>query len=279
MHPTQIYKPDMKEKKSFVPAQEAYNLYAKYYDLTTAWHTKDLPLYGELAENASPPYLEVGCGTGRVVDFLLNNKAKGSKGPYLTGVDISSLMLREARLKNKKFLDEGSLSLIEHNFVESSLNRQFNAAFVTFYTINYIPQEVQRTFLENIRNSLSPNGVIAIDFFYPPLKLAPENEGRWIEKEPVITHEGAIMFREKSQMITPENEEREWVFTEPSGEEVSIQTNRLYISPQKGKELLEAAGFTDVKRVKNYALPGDDDFSENSLRYNFVLTARNGKST
>ena len=93
------------------PAGEIYDQYAQYYDMMTLHHVEDLPLYQQLAINTSPPYLEVGSGTGRVISYLLSIKPVGAKGHYLTGVDVSDEMLAISKRKTTSFIDEGSLHL------------------------------------------------------------------------------------------------------------------------------------------------------------------------
>lgn len=259
----------------FIPAEEVYNLYAGYYDTMTARHVDDLPIYQQIAATNPPPYLEVGCGTGRVLSYLLSRKPDTVRGHYLSGVDISDAMLSVCARKTGQFINDGSLQVKKHDFSFGTLQKQkFHAIFVTFFTFNYIQEHLQSDFLANIYESLFSDGVITLDCFYPYLKWHPENEGQWINKGPVVVGDTHIGFKEKSQMVTPTIEKREWIFTEPDGVVSTITTNRIYVSPAKGKSLLEAAGFTGVQRVFDYELPGIDDFAEDSQGYNFVLTAR-----
>lgn len=258
-----------------VSVENSYNLYARYYDIMTSRHVEDLSIYDQIAATKPPPYLEVGCGTGRVLSHLLSKKPDKVHGHYLSGVDISDAMLSICTKKNGPFIDDGSLQVTKHDFSSNSfLEQKFHAAFVTFFTFNYIPEHLQSNFLANISQSLHSDGVIILDCFYPYLKWHPEKPVQWVDKEPIVMGDTHIGFQEKTQMVTPIIEKREWIFTEPHGVVNTITTNKIYISPEKGKSLLETAGFTDILRVFDYKLPGTDDFTEGFQGYNFVLMAR-----
>lgn len=257
--------------KGVISAELTYDQYAQYYDMMTKNHVEDLPIYDQLVATKSPPYLEVGCGTGRVLMHLLSQRSSGEAGHYLSGVDISSEMLEICKTKVSTAIENGSLQVIRHDFSRGPLPTKYNAAFVTFFTSNYIPEHLQSTFLANIGKSMRPDGIISIDCFYPYLKWHPEAANQWRE---VDTGDEHVKLQERSKLITRVFEQREWVFTQPDGRIDAITTNRVYFSPEKGKSLLETAGFTDVERVFNYQIPGTDDFSESTEGYNFILIAR-----
>lgn len=264
-----------KEQEGFVSAEKTYNQYARYYDIMTASHVVDLPIYDQLTLIKPPPYLEVGCGTGRVLSHLLVQKPKDTQGLYLTGVDISEEMLSICRSKATSFIDEGDLNVVRHDFsVDALQGQRYNAAFITFFTLNYIPEHLQQSFLTHIGDSLNPDGIIAIDCFFPYIKWHPEVAGHWNNREPIIVDEGQIEFQEKAEMVTPTIEQREWIFTEPNGEINKITTNRMYLSPEKVKGLLESSGFTDIQRISDYNIPATQDFSEGNQGYSFMLIAR-----
>jgi ubiquinone/menaquinone biosynthesis C-methylase UbiE len=116
-----------------IPAEEMYNKYARYYDIMTGRHTEDLPMYEQITATMPAPYLEVGCGTGRVLSRLIDQKPETVQGHYLTGVDVSAEMLAICESKMSKSIADGSLQIVKHDFSFSPLKGQkFNAAFVTF---------------------------------------------------------------------------------------------------------------------------------------------------
>ena len=263
-------------KPDLMSVETVYDLYAEYYDSTTARHVEDLPMYQQITMIKSPPYLEVGCGTGRVLEYLLSHKHNSVKGQYLFGVDISDGMLSLSKEKIGSFIDKGFVRIKNHDFVREKLNDQkFHAAFVTYYTFNYIDKDLQNIFLENIRKALHPGGIIVLDFWCPELFSHPEKTNQWTDYRTIILGNRHIRFQQRLNMVTPNHEKRDWIFTESDGKTKKIITNRLYTSPQTGKTLLETAGFIDVLRVFNYALPGRSNFAEIPQSTNFVLLAKN----
>lgn len=258
-----------------ISAEKTRDVYAKYYDSMTAGHVEDLPMYQQIASIKTPPYLEVGCGTGRVLLHLLSKKPDATQGHYLTGVDISDAMLFICRRKTNLFIDDGSLQVTKHDFsIDKLRGQRFHAAFVTFFTFNYIPKNLQSNFLANISKSLHSDGIITLDCFYPHLKWHPEKAGQWIDNEPIFINDRRIGFKQKTQMVAPTIEKTEWMFIEPDGVINTASRSKIYVSPQKGISLLKAVGFTDIQRLFDYKMPGTDDFAEGSQGFNFVLTAR-----
>lgn len=70
---------------------DPYLRFAAYYDLEYAAHTADLDFFREFAYQAGGPILELGCGSGRVLQALEET------GLELTGIDTSPSMLAIAR--------------------------------------------------------------------------------------------------------------------------------------------------------------------------------------
>lgn len=262
-------------KEGLIPIGESQDLYAQYYDSMIVNHTEDLSMYDQIASTEAPPYLEVGCGTGRVLLHLLSKKPEATQGHYLTGVDISDAMLVICRKKTNAFIDNGSLRVKKHDFSTHEFRGQkFHAAFVTFFTFNYVPEDLQLNFLENIRRSLHSGDIISLDCFYPHLMSHPEKAGQWFNNEHLVVNDKHIKFRQKTQMISPTIEKTEWMFVEPDGTISITSRSKIYSSPQKCVKLLKTAGFTDIRRLLNYEMPGVSDFTENCKDFNFALTAR-----
>lgn len=260
---------------NFPSSEESYDLYARYYDISTNWFEQDLPLYKGILALRQPPFIEIGCGTGRVLESLLGSKPDGFTEHYLTGVDISDSMLEICKDKTRKYVDDGALRLLNHDLSVNPLTDElFNAALVTFYTMNYIPEDLQLSFLMNIKQAMQQDGSIALDLFYPPLKRDPGKAGVTIDHEPILLDGKVVSFQERSEFVSPTNEQRDWIFTEPDGQTRNITMHRYYISPKAGRLLLESVGFVDVQHVLNYNLDSLGNFDEDFSLYSFALIAR-----
>lgn len=262
-------------RRGLVAAEKIYDPYVDYYDSMIVDHVEDLPMYQQIVAIENPPYLEVGCGTGRVLLDLLYKKPDIARDHYLTGVDISSAMLSICKRKTRPFINDGSLQVVKHDFSTRELpDQKFHAAFITFFTFNYIPENLQSVFLANINKSLYSGGIISLDCFYPYLQWHPEKADRWIDNKPITIKGRQIGFKQKMQMTTPTTEITEWSFTEPSGVVNTASRRKTYVSPQRVMNLLKTEGFTDIQRLFNYKMPGTNDFTETFGNFNFVLTAR-----
>jgi ubiquinone/menaquinone biosynthesis C-methylase UbiE len=70
-----------------------YDSIARFYDLTHASLTADLPFVLQLAAATNAPMLELGCGSGRLLLPLAR------AGHTVTGLDVSAGMLDRARAR------------------------------------------------------------------------------------------------------------------------------------------------------------------------------------
>ncbi len=97
--------------------------------------------------------LDLGCGNGRLLDFL-----KDFKPALYVGVDQSTGLLEEAKKKYKgegvKFLN---LDMMEMNEVEGP----FDAVFL-IASFHHLPPKDQRFFLRQLKSVLAPNAVICM---------------------------------------------------------------------------------------------------------------------
>jgi len=263
---------------------EAYNKFAKYYDAYVSDFNDDLALYRSFCENTDK-VLEVGCGTGRVIKYLIE---KGLSD--ITGIDLSDKMLALARKKMDKYLIDNTLTLEKHDFSKESLKRSYDKVFITYYTFNYILDKPGK-FLKNIYLSMDNNSLIAIDLFYPMLFLDPGSDNVWIERELRSRANKTITFRSK-RSFDGTFEERILVFVE-NGKTTTVETKRRFYSREEIEEPLHKTGFGNIKviygysfgdsskSIEDYPLHGFNEFnvdlkeykSREELKNNFVVYA------
>ena len=224
-------------------SQEIYRKFAQYYDAYVGSFDADLRLYKSLCCSAQN-ILEIGCGTGRVLRPMLES------GLHVTGIDISNEMLNVARSRLSKYLENGTLRLMNHDFRESPLSEKYDCALVTFYTFNYLLTESdQHSFLLNVQKVLTSTGILVMDLFYPQSLVQSDISGCW--KESLFDREGAsVVLKQKRQMFGP-IEKRTQIYTEGSHRE-EIITERRYVSKQDVEVLLKNAGFTDIRMTDEY---------------------------
>jgi len=230
---------------------EAYNKFAKYYDAYVNDFNDDLNLYRSFCDK-NDKILEVGCGTGRVLKYLLDHDSKNT-----TGIDTSGEMLALARKKLSKYISDNALTLEKHDFSAEPLKRSFDKAFITYYTFNYII-DVPDKFLKNIYLSMKNNSLIAIDLFYPRLFSDPESDNVWSERKIKFGENKSVILREK-RSFDGHFEERVLVFVE-DGKTTTVETSRRFYSREDIEKLLHDAGFRNIKVIYGYSYGDLDKF-------------------
>jgi SAM-dependent methyltransferase len=229
--------------------QTTYSLFAKFYDAYVRDYAQDLPVYLSLASKANAPILEIGCGSGRVLLPLLRANY------VVTGVDISEEMLRLAgdKLQKNRLIEK--CTLLNHNFVDSSLPQEFGLALVTFYTFNYLlSQDHQIAFLTHIAESLKPGSIIALHLFYPSVLLHPETAGQWIDKGQFQIDSETVVLKDFRRMLDEHTEERMQAFLFESGHREEIRTLRRYVTQAEIYRLLISTGFVSPVLMEDFEL-------------------------
>ena len=245
-------------------AKKTYRIFADFYDAYAGGFSDDLEFYRNICQ-PDDTLLEIGCGTGRILQILLQ------KNCQITGIDISEEMLETARKKLHTFIKNKSLRVLNHDFADYPLHGTYNKALLTFYTFNYI-LEKPVTFLTNIFDSLVNKSEIYLDLFYPHTLQRKDIDNQWIEKKLVIGSK-PVVIRDK-RTLHGNLEHRTQVFCSDQTE-TCIETTRRYYNPVELKGFLEKAGFRDIRFSVSY----DTDWiseciSENKLRTNYMVKAK-----
>lgn len=225
-------------------AEDAYRRFAKYYNMYVQEFMDDIPVYLKLCEGAKD-IAEVGCGTGRLLKPLLDS------GYRVTGIDISDAMMSIAEMKLNYYIEDGMLELINHNFIKSYTSKQYDRIFVTFYTFNYLIHDDEQTqFIKNVYKSMKPNGIIAIDLFYPKTMANPEYEDKWSDEKEYF-HNGVKVLMKDNRKMIGEIEERIQIFSQ-EGISDEIKTCRRFVNKKDMYKLLKDAGFSKIRFVEGY---------------------------
>jgi SAM-dependent methyltransferase len=246
-------------------SNSTYRPFAKFYDAYVAGFDQDLPFYDFFCTPENR-ILEIGCGTGRVLQYLAGN------GCTATGVDISDEMLQIAAQKLANEITNSIVKLMNFNFENGSLPDSFDRVLITFYTINYLLGEIEMNhFLSNIYQSMDKGGIILLDLFYPRPLSKPESAGKIFESS--FRVDGVLVPCEDCRKMDGDCEIREQKY-DFEGQIIEITTRRRFYSKQQISGLLEAAGFVNIEVTDGYNLVKFHQIQEQeSTNTNFIIKA------
>lgn len=132
---------------------DTYEKLARFYDLDHAHLTADLIFYSHLARQAAGPVLEVGCGSGRLLQPLLEAEVE------VTGIDTSPAMLALARRRvgDRALLIEGDMRTV-------TLPGRYALIIISINTFMHLQTTSdQLATLTNLRRYLAADGQLVID--------------------------------------------------------------------------------------------------------------------
>ena len=201
--------------------------------------------------------LDVPCGAGR------HSCALAARGYQLTGVDLSSTCLREARdLAAKKGV---SLTWEHRDMSDLPWNQSFDAAFAMGNSFGYSDDDHAARFLGSVANALKPGGRFVLDYPAVAEALLPTYQERlWL---PI----GDTLFlREGRYNHLAGRIEMDYILVHDGKVEKKPWTQRVYTYLQIC-ELLTAAGFVDPQ---GYASPTLEPFKLGSRGLLLVATRK-----
>jgi ubiquinone/menaquinone biosynthesis C-methylase UbiE len=135
-----------------------FNKYAKIYDLLNKSknYKKEINYFLKILKNLNlknfKNILDVGCGTGSHASYLKK------KGFNISGVDISSKMLKIARKKNPK---------IKFKNINSKISKKFDICYSFFHVVSYLDTNKKlNDFFKYVSLALIKNGYFIFDFWH-----------------------------------------------------------------------------------------------------------------
>jgi SAM-dependent methyltransferase len=168
---------------------EAFDLYARLYDLDYADFYDDLFMYQQFAARCGAPVLELGCGTGRLLVALAGD------GYEVTGVDVSAPMLELARRKVIAQELEARVDLLQRDMRELELAGRFNLAFAAINSFMHMETaDDQLATLNRIREHLNPGGLLVLDLFNP-------DPGRLLDAQGQVVLDKVLTDPETGQQV------------------------------------------------------------------------------
>ncbi|MCB1600915.1 MAG: class I SAM-dependent methyltransferase [Xanthomonadales bacterium] len=163
----------------------SYDRIAPIYDadMGASMALPDVGYYLEQARLAAGPVLELGCGSGRVLQALL------AEGLAAVGIDRSLPMLRQARLRCGS-----EASLLQMDMRQLALRGRFALALLPYSLVTYLLDEADwQALAQGLSQTLQERARIIIDAFIPRPQLA---DGRWM-RDYARRHQGRWLVRHK----------------------------------------------------------------------------------
>ena len=228
-----------------------------YGPLYAAWaraYRDDLRHYGRLArkERARGPILELGCGTGRILEVLCE---EGDVS--VVGVDSSMSQLATAASSPKlaEARRRGALALACGDMARFHWNARFGAVILGYNSFAYLVDDSARVeCVRGIRGHLSPGGVLAMDLDNPQvIEAAPEGVfglDQSLEDHPAPGFQTRVYIAYERHPRRPvENIRYRVVTTGPDGFVSADEIHHDMFSASRGEieTLLEQVGFEDVR--------------------------------
>lgn len=145
-----------------------YDIWADIYDLQYEGYEEDIAFYVGEAQRATPPVLELACGTGRVTIPI------AQAGVEVVGLDSSPEMLAVAQQRVAQLSPEVKerIRLLEGDMRDFSLDERFGLIMIPFRSFLLLTTvEDQKQALHNIHRHLRPDGRLALNIFVPDLGI------------------------------------------------------------------------------------------------------------
>jgi len=227
------------------------------YDWSTADLGQDVVLYQALASSIGGPVLELGCGTGRVLQGL------AAANVAVTGVDRSPAMLRRARRNLRAATSP--VQLILGDMVQVRPRGPFGLVILARHTLGYLRRHAQCiTLLRRVHSCLSPRGLLALDLVNP-MHLAEQHARVLHGRTGRAEHLGGRVVQWSH--LTLDGTRSEFDFTNyyavawDGGTATWVRDHarmRLFLQ-QEIRSLLRTAGFELVGIYGNYDLGASND--------------------
>ena len=254
-----------------------YDQIARFYDLTHASLTDDLPFILQLAAAKNGRILELGCGSGR----LLFPLAKA--GHSVTGLDLSAGMLARARVRlaQAETAVQNRITLHQTDITSFALPdaAKFGLAIVPYNTLFHLDSAQALAMLRRVKKVLGENGRLFIDVANP-VDIASTPEDALLSLENVLTDPktGELVVHLASNRLDTASQTLHitWIYdvSAPDGGPVNrtvAQGTYHYRYPHQIELLLQEAGY------KQLHLWGDYDqspYEEDSNRLLVLATKK-----
>ncbi|WP_420645124.1 class I SAM-dependent methyltransferase [Candidatus Leptofilum sp.] len=254
-----------------------YDHIARFYDLTHANLTDDIPLILEIAAQANGPLLELGCGSGRLLLPLVQ------AGHTVTGLDLSGGMLARARgsVEQLDTAVQNRITLHQADMTNFALpdDPKFGLVIVPYNTLFHLDTAQVLAMLRRVKGVLGENGRLFIDLANP-VDMANTPEDALLSLENVLTdpetRELIVHLASNRLDTVAQTLHITWIYdvSAPNGGPVqrTVATGAYhYRYPHQLELLLQEAGFKLLHLWGDY---GQSPYDETSDRLLVLATSK-----
>ncbi|WP_179336536.1 class I SAM-dependent methyltransferase [Winogradskyella ludwigii] len=225
----------------------------------------DLEFYQNwLPKQKNARILELCCGTGRLTIPIAKD------GYNISGVDITSSMLEQAKLKASEAGLE--IDFIQADIRTLNLRQKYDLIFIPFNSIHHLYQnEDLFQALNVVKNHLKEKGLFLLDCYNPNIQYIVESRNEENEINQYTTKDGRnVLIKQKMRYENQSQINRiEWNYY--INDEFHSTQNldmRLYF-PQELDSYLEWNGFTIIHKFGSFK---EEEFNDSSEKQIFVCS-------
>lgn len=227
----------------------------------------DLVFYKKwLPKDKEARILELCCGTGRLTIPI------AKEGYNITGVDYTTSMLNQAKIKAKK--EHLSIKFLQKDIRILDLGMKFDFIFIPFNSIHHLyKNEDLFKVLEMVKKHLQKNGIFLLDCFNPNIRFIVHGEKNKETTAEYITDDGRkvmikqTMFYESATQI---NRIKWHYYINDVFHSIQDLDMRMYF-PQELDFYLECSGFNIIHKFGSFE---EDDFCDDSEKQIYVLSLK-----
>lgn len=250
---------------TFEVRSDPYASIVALYDLEHDDFDDDAALILQLAESGLTPVLELGCGSGRIIEYLIDSEIE------VTGLDSSPLMLDAARTRLQTATNRKLATLVtgDMRHLEETKSAQFGLIAYSLNALMHLEtSDEQITSLTSARCSLSPEGVVFIDLMNPhPEQLVHLGSGAILEGAWQL-ETGESVDKWSHRTIHPADQTIDttiWYDTISEGGQLQRTRTSFvhrYLHASELRLMLMQAGYTEISFYGSYELDAFDDDSD-----------------
>ncbi|MFO7664862.1 MAG: class I SAM-dependent methyltransferase [Chloroflexota bacterium] len=259
-----------------------YDHIARYYDLSHDHLTADIPFLLAQAEKTDDPFLELGCGSGRLLVPLAR------AGYRVTGVDNSTEMLARAemRLASEAPTVRDRVELVMADMTTlTSLDEAgpFGLAFFGYNTFMHLDETAAARAIQRIRPLLRDGGLVLLDLDNPLTLASAADEPDFVLEEVLEDKTTGEIISQYTAYETVPGEQAvtvTWIYEiVASGQDLSrrfkLRQNYHYLYPHQIELLLNLVGFRLQGLYGDYDGSPYDEESDRMLVVASTVTTSN----